>query len=65
MGKNDLAMMGATLALDLVHFALTARGLEGKNPEQVLALWRATSEGAKAVGAEWDAFDKKEPAPGV
>ena len=66
MAKNELVMMGATLALDLVRFALTARNLEGKTPDQVLAMWRLTSAESKAVGTAWDAMEKApEPVPDV
>ena len=53
-----LVTMGASLAIELIRFAMTSKNLEGKTPEQVLALWAETNADAKAVHDAWDAFDK-------
>ncbi len=50
-----LAMMGASLAIEIIRFAMTTKGLEGKTPEEVYAVWAKTNAAAKAVHDEWDA----------
>ena len=51
---SPLVTMGASLAIELVRFAMTSKGLEGKSPEEVLAMWAQTNAEAKAVHDAWD-----------
>ncbi len=53
-----LAVMGISLAIELIQFAMTSKGLEGKTPEEVFALWAETNAEAKVVDDEWDGLSK-------
>ncbi len=52
-----LVTMGASLAIELIRYAMTAKNLEGKTPEQVLAMWAETNAEAKAVHDAWDSIN--------
>ncbi len=56
---GSAVVMGASLAIELVRFVMTSRELEGKTPEQVLAMWSQTNTEAKAVHEAWDVPDRR------
>ena len=47
--------IGITTALELVRFAMTAKGLEGKTPEEVLEMWAATRTDVRRAIDAWRA----------